>query len=68
MTWWVKLIMIVLTIISFSSGIVNFMAMFVAFHPQIYFMMSILSFAVSHAINQEILMTEEIQEEYDETF
>jgi hypothetical protein len=69
MTRFTKLIMILFAVVSFSCGIVNFMAMFSLPNPKIYAVMSLVSFIVSWAINQEILDEENDKiSEIDETF
>ena len=70
MTKLIKLSMVLLIIIGFSSGIINLVAMFAYQCPKHYFFISLSSFMLSYVINQDIIHQEEqekIQEE-DETF
>lgn len=68
MTRWMKFFMILMTIISFSSGVVGLSAMFVSSNPQGYLLIGISSFLLSHSINREIIAHEDRISEQDETF
>jgi hypothetical protein len=69
MTTLVKLAMILLTITSFSCGLVNLMVIFVLPNPQAHAMLGITSLIISWAINQEIIDDDDKKiSEYDETF
>lgn len=69
MTRLTKFIMIILTIVSFSCGLVNLMAMFVSNNPYHFLALGLTSLIVSHAINQEIIENDDNRiNEYDETF
>jgi len=60
MTRPIKLLMIFFVIISFSLGITTLVAMFqpANSNPQFYFLMSFISFTISHIINEEIITKE----------
>jgi len=65
----VKFLMIILVIFSFSSGLVNLLAMFVSLHPQNNLMLAIFSLILCRMMNQDIIMDEEDKiNELDETF
>ena len=69
MTRLTKLIMILLTIVSFSCALVNLIVVFVLPHPEAHATVGLTSFFISWAINQEIIDDEHKRlNEYDETF
>lgn len=55
----IKFLLIVLTIIAFSSGIVNLSAMFISHNPINQFFTGVISLIISHLINQEIIDSED---------
>jgi hypothetical protein len=58
-----------MTIVSFSSGIVNLCVAFVAYNPKNGLILCIASFVLSYALNQEIIESDDNElNEYDETF
>ena len=69
MTRLTKLFMIAMTIIAFSSGIVNLGIAFISYNPKNNLLLCIVSFVLSYAINQDIIRSDEEKiNEYDETF
>ena len=62
----IKLLLILFVIVSFSSGLANTCMLCIIHEPK-YLMFSIVSFLLSHEINQEIIEKEE-NSELDETF
>ena len=66
-----KLFMILLTIILFSSAVVNLVAVFFNNNPKYFLAIGIISLVMSYATNQEVIDEDEKNRdlnEYDEVF
>lgn len=64
-----KLTMILMVIVSFSAGLVNISAFFALGFHKSHLALALLSFLVSYAINQDIILEEQEEKgEFDETF
>lgn len=64
----VKLLMIVLIIIAFSSGIANFAVLFFPGYSSTHLVVSMISFVLSYALNEEIIILEEEKNSSNEYF
>lgn len=67
----VKILLILLVLILFSSGIVSFVSMFISTHPKMDAILGLASIMLCITINQDIIDKEEIEKEineFDETF